>query len=169
MIGSNRTTIFREAKNAAAAYGLVPGLKKAFLESPPRALRSKPHSKFFAVLRSMDQRPRRWKMSSLVFIPQSDTLFWRGFYRGYPVQAISFVVPAVSGVAMIDGLPPADVETYLYGFGCYPPRAPSPVSIQPDNRTLSGRAADAGFPDARLVVFQSILEPPELFEHRLND
>jgi hypothetical protein len=53
-------------------------------------------------LMKIDSLPTNVKKNSLLFIPQTDTLFWKAL----PANRISFLAPAITGIAMIDGTPP---------------------------------------------------------------
>lgn len=97
-------------------------LKKSVLSSPFKSIEKTRRYIFLTRLRTLDILPRREKARSLVFIPQTDTLYWNSFGVRVPKQGISFIVPAVSGIAMIDGFPPLGVKTYYYGFYNYAPR-----------------------------------------------
>lgn len=63
--------------------------------------------KFINTLRKINNLPRGFKQKSFVFIPQSDHYFYHEFYPNYP-WLTSFLVPAVSGLALIDGMPAFD-------------------------------------------------------------
>jgi hypothetical protein len=73
-----------------------------------------------AVLRSLDEMPLSAKRSSLVFIPQSNRQFWELVHGPYWPADVSLVAPALSGVAMIDGLHiPKEAAGDIYWYHAY--------------------------------------------------
>ena len=80
------------------------------------------------ILKEIETLPLVEKRESCIYIPRSNEIYW-GDWEGPDVKVkhgmadskIPFIVPAVSGVAMINGLPkglPADA-TMWYGYGSY--------------------------------------------------
>lgn len=151
--------VFREALSEKNPFLY---LKTHLMDEPARSLRGNANDAFLKFLRSYEKEPRAMKSHSLIYIPQADTLFWRKFYRQAPAQAVSLIVPAVSGIAMLDGMPPADVRTEYYGFGYFQRRRQTPAG--PDNiQKPCQRAQDMNLKNFRIIEFRSILEPPETF------
>jgi len=84
--------------------------------------------KFIQTLRKINNLPMGIKQKSFVFIPQSDHYFYHEFYPNCP-WLTSFLVPAVSGLALIDGMPAFDeipmgnkdgmIRYGSYGFADY--------------------------------------------------
>ena len=66
--------------------------------------RMKSDKNVLAILRSLDEMPLSTKRSSLLFIPQSNRQFWDLLHGPYWPADVPLVAPALSGVAMIDGL-----------------------------------------------------------------
>ncbi|MFH1583428.1 MAG: hypothetical protein ABIB72_03910 [Candidatus Falkowbacteria bacterium] len=80
------------------------------------------------ILKEIETLPLVERRESCIYIPRSNEIYW-GDWEGPDVKVkhkkayikIPFIVPAVSGVAMINGLPkglPAD-GTMWYGYGSY--------------------------------------------------
>jgi hypothetical protein len=80
-----------------------------------------------------------------MFIPQSDNHYWTSLGRAPECTFQSFVAPALSGIAMIDGMPPVGCTlSKYYGIGSFTPRT---VFQRPDDTTptvLCGRAKAIG-------------------------
>jgi hypothetical protein len=66
------------------------------------------------------------KRKSLLFIPQSNHLYWQWLQANqhYPVcKFIPFIAPSLTGISLLDGLPARNCSAvYGYGFEIYPPR-----------------------------------------------
>jgi hypothetical protein len=75
-----------------------------------------------AVLRDLDRLPLEEKRRSLLYIPKSNRQFWELLHTAYAPKDGPFVAPALSGLAMFDGLyerPEGDVWSG-YGYQHYP-------------------------------------------------
>jgi hypothetical protein len=110
--------------------------------------------KLISALRSLDAEPRSLKRRTLLFIPQSDSAFWNIFAR--EPDRCSFaplVAPATSGLALLDGMPPASCDlTDQYGMPTYTRRTTrqTPADVTP--AALCSKAERKGF--RRVVVLQ---------------
>ncbi|WP_338765422.1 hypothetical protein WAF17_01620 [Bernardetia sp. ABR2-2B] len=67
-------------------------------------------------LDSLGHLPIEQKRKLAIHISQSDTLFWKQMNTKRAAKSISFVVPAISGIMQIDGMPLYGEEIYNYGF-----------------------------------------------------
>ncbi|MGH9418532.1 MAG: hypothetical protein ACRD3J_01050 [Thermoanaerobaculia bacterium] len=68
----------------------------------------------------MDKNVRR---RTGLFIPQTETAYWQVLTRPGDCSFSSFVAPALSTMAMIDGMPPYKCNlSPFYGLGQYTPR-----------------------------------------------
>jgi hypothetical protein len=76
-------------------------------------------SSVMVALESLAELPREVKQKSLLFIPQSNRLYWDMQDR---CSAGPFVAPAVSGLALLDGMPDASCAVSAYGYDAYTPR-----------------------------------------------
>ena len=79
------------------------------LEMPER-------NKLMAKLRELSRLPFREKKKTLVYIPKSIELFWKSLRS---CRTIPFLVPAITGMAMLDGLPDINCKTQYYGYDIY--------------------------------------------------
>jgi hypothetical protein len=109
--------------------------------------------------------PREEKRLSLLYIPRSNRAFWDLLDQSKPRWLAPLVGPALSGIALIDGLPdPQDIPANgLNGYSSYEhARSPRP----PSDRTKSAlcrRAEQMGF--RRIIVLDvNIDEGPYLEE-----
>ena len=92
------------------------------IKGPQIALQKSIRYNMLMGLMKMDSWTIEVKKNSLLFIPQTDTIFWKAL----PANRISFLAPAITGMAMIDGTPPiSDSERiatpfyFSYGYPYY--------------------------------------------------
>jgi hypothetical protein len=132
--------------------------------SPPMGLRAmtNPHMlaagmqkapdfQLISTLRSLDGQPRKLKGKTLLFIPQTDSAFWKIFAEPDRCSYAPLVGPATSGMALLDGLPPASCDlTNQYDMSVYSRRTlpQTPADLAPS--ALCERAIKKGF--RRVVV-----------------
>src|SRR5262249_29536381 len=93
-------------------------------------------------LRQLDSVSAEQKRNSLVFIPQSSTVYWR-MLGGL---SIPFLAPSLTGMALLDGLPPAGTPpTIYYGYfkHNFGQRPPGTQATQPEH--LKQEARRRGF------------------------
>ena len=107
-----------------------------------------------AILSSLDEMPLAEKRRSLLFIPKSNQQYWDLLHGPYWPKDGPFVGPALSGVAMIDGLyVPAKNDPWIgYGYHQYSKAAASRVQppLPEYVPILRGRCAHMGF--SQLIV-----------------
>src|ERR1019366_6215131 len=106
-----------------------------------------------SALRSLDTQPRDIKGRSLLFVPQSDSAFWTIFSEPERCSFAPFVGPATSGMALLDGMPPASCDlTDQYGMPVYTRRTKpqTPADVTP--QALCMKAEAKGF--KRVIVLQ---------------
>ena len=100
--------------------------------------RLKTDKQIVAVLNSLDELPLAEKRRSLLFVPKSNRPYWDLLHGPYWPKEGTFVGPALSGVAMIDGLyvPTKDDPWIGHGYNNYSKAAAShaapPASIRAD-------------------------------------
>ncbi len=72
-----------------------------------------------ATLIELDKMPEQVKGNTLLYIPASNSIFWDlGFFS--KTLSVPLAIPAVSGIAMIDGLPSrAQVYNMNFGYASY--------------------------------------------------
>jgi hypothetical protein len=113
--------------------------------------------KMLAVLSSLDELPLAEKRRTLLFIPKSNRQFWDLLHGPYWPKEGPFVAPALSGLAMIDGLyvPTKDDPWIGHGYNWYSrsratqPQAPLSEYVP----MLRQRCAELGF--SRLIVIDT--------------
>jgi hypothetical protein len=99
-----------------------------------------------ALLRSIDEMPLSEKRASLLYIPKSNRQFWELLHGPFWPLDGPLVAPALSGVAMIDGLcdRTPDTRWYWYSYDLYPQpdlsrRQPPLAQYLPDLRSRCAR------------------------------
>jgi hypothetical protein len=113
--------------NAALSHGRfreATGILKQTAEEVERRLAS--DKNVLTLFGSLDAMPLSEKRASLLFIPRSNRQFWDLLHGSrWPLDG-PLVAPALSGVAMIDGLSALEKGgEQLYGYPKYPPPDPS--------------------------------------------
>jgi hypothetical protein len=111
-----------------------------------------PDYALISTLRELDKTPPEVKRRTLVFIPQSYSHFWNTWSNeGGRCSFVPMIVPATSGLAMLDGMPPVDCDlTDQYGMTRYTKRTTPqrPRDVVPDK--LCRAAKLKGF--SRVVI-----------------
>jgi hypothetical protein len=100
--------------------------------------------------------PLSQKRSSILFIPKSNRQFWDLLHGPFWPLEGPLIAPALSGIAMIDGLPiPPPGNSVYYGYDRYPQS--EPVRQQPPLDqylpVLRRRCSSMGF--KQLIVIDS--------------
>ena len=89
--------------------------------------------------------PLRNRRHFALFIPQDDAHFWNSLTRPGACTFQSFVAPALSGVALIDGMPALGCEVNkYYGLGSFTPRTRAQTASDTTNDALCNRARAIG-------------------------
>ena len=117
-------------------------------------LHKAPDFAMISALRALDAEPRELKRRTLLFVPQSDSAFWNVFV-GEPDRCsfAPFVGPATSGLALLDGMPPASCDlTDQYGMTAYTRRASAQTPADVAPAALCAKASRKGF--RRVIVLQ---------------
>jgi hypothetical protein len=73
--------------------------------------------RIIAVLRDLDRLPVSEKRRTLLYIPKSNRQFWDLLHTAYSPKDGPFVAPALSGIAMIDGLYDRPEDDVWSGYG----------------------------------------------------
>jgi hypothetical protein len=140
---------------------------------PPQVVRNQ---SLLRTLEELSSWPREKKRVSLVYIPRRYRSLWE--ISPFPDIGLSFLVPAISGMGMIDGLPDlakagSEIQN-SYGFPAYgpvKPRSSSPADENLERAEALRRAAAMGFrrvvlldadPDGRLSVKEVALPEARL-------
>jgi len=114
-------------------------------------LRSSPDYVLISTLRALDATPQPLKQRTAVFIPQSYVHFWRIWTVPERCSFVPFIVPATAGMALIDGMPPADcVLTNQYGMTTYKRRTSPQLPADTLPAAICAKAKAKGF--SRVVV-----------------
>jgi hypothetical protein len=90
----------------------------------------------------------------VVFIPQTYAPFWRLWSEHGRCSYVPFIVQATSGLALIDGMPPADCDlTVQYGMSRYKRRTrpQQPADLTPS--AICAKAKAKGF--SRVIVLDA--------------
>jgi len=99
-----------------------------------------------AALRAVDALPLSEKKRTLLFIPQTYTQFWRIFDADRRCTFASFVGPAVSGLALLDGMPPVGCRvTDQYNMTAYRARTREQQPADVADDALCRRSRRRGF------------------------
>jgi hypothetical protein len=85
--------------------------------------------------------PLSEKRHTAVFVPQSETRYWTILKRPGACSFSGFLVPAISGMTMIDGMPAADCTlSRYYGLGLYEKRSAQETDAAATPEALCARA-----------------------------
>ena len=114
-------------------------------ELPNVALQANENYQIIELLREIDKMPLAEKRKSLLFIPQDNLYFWQLSDIGR--RRIPFAAPALSGIAMIDGLPPVEFNADLiyYGYRSYQLRDQQQPNFEEYIGRILDRARQAGY------------------------
>ena len=86
------------------------------------------------------------KRNTAVFVPQTEARYWTILTRPGACAFSGFVVPALAGISMIDGMPAADCKlSPYYGLSVYPKRTRPQTPADQTPAALCTRALRLGF------------------------
>lgn len=106
-----------------------------------------------SALRALDAEPRDLKRKTLLFVPQSDSAFWHIFSESDRCSFAPMVGPATSGLALLDGMPPASCDrTDQYGLTAYARRTSPQTPQDVTAAALCTKAEQKGF--KRVIVLE---------------
>ena len=110
------------------------------------------------VLRGLSDWSAAERARSAVVVPKTQTRFYWGPLLERSIDSVlpacastPFLVPAVAGIALLDGLPAVGCEAHAYGYQYYPGLSDRDASARRTLRALCARAADHRI-DRLLVV-----------------
>jgi hypothetical protein len=176
------TIVLNSFRAPATAARADIGLRRAFLAQAGMSgagsltninaladgLRRSPEYNLISSLRSLDKMDPALKRKTAVFIPQSDSIFWHTWREPERCSYVPFLVPAVSGLALVDGMAPVDCDlTVQYGMSKYQRRTTPQTAADVTPLALCMRANAKGF--SRLIeishsdsthVSQHVIECP---------
>jgi len=108
-------------------------------------LRKSPNYAMATALESFQQIPTDMRRRQVLFIPQSDTRYWTSLARPTECSFQSFVGPALSGIAMVDGMPAVGCKlSKYYGIGSFAPRTKLQQPADTTDAVLCARAKAIG-------------------------
>ncbi|MEO7367824.1 MAG: hypothetical protein ABIZ36_07695, partial [Gemmatimonadaceae bacterium] len=117
-------------------------------------LQHSPRYGVVSTLRTLYDLPRAQKRVTALFIPQSDSIFWNLLPEPERCNIVALAAPALSGLAMIDGMPPARCGyTNQYAFGFFSPRLGPQTEADVTDASVCSRAVGKGF--SRVVMLES--------------
>jgi hypothetical protein len=97
-------------------------------------------------LLDLSRIPLSQKETSVVFVPQSETRYWTILKRPGACAFSGFVVPSLTGIAMIDGMPAADCKlSPYYGLSLFPHRTRPQTEADLTTEAICAKAGSAGF------------------------
>jgi hypothetical protein len=112
---------------ALGPAGFIKSLRDGLTLSPESPLQGTQRQRVIALLRDLGDLPADAKRKSAVVVPKTQVSFFWGelLLRSddsiLPACASApFLVPAISGVALLDGFPPEECRATAYGYQYYP-------------------------------------------------
>jgi len=116
-------------------------------------LQKAPDYGMISALRALDAEPRELKRKTLLFVPQSDSAFWHVFSEPERCSFAPLVGPATSGLALLDGMPPASCDrTDQYGLTAYARRTRPQTADDVTPASICAKAKAKGF--RRVIVLE---------------
>jgi hypothetical protein len=151
-----RYSLYPEEERAS----IVPGVRALPGLTDPAKLRAglERSGNYNAVqgLLSLARTPMGIKRRTAVFVPQSETKYWTILKRENACGFGGFVVPSLTGMSMIDGMPAADCKlSPYYGLSLFEKRT---RDQRPDDITpaaLCSRASRLGFSEVLELHFDA--------------
>lgn len=143
-------------REAFYSYAGVESLGAAHVHDPhvlAAGLQKAPDYGMISALRALEAEPRDLKRKTLLFVPQSDSAFWHIFSEPERCSFAPMVGPATSGLALLDGMPPASCDrSDQYGLTEYPRRTKPQTPEDVTSGALCTKAAQKGF--KRVIVLE---------------
>ncbi|MEO5590407.1 MAG: hypothetical protein ABIS03_12530, partial [Gemmatimonadaceae bacterium] len=128
-----------------------------------RGLQRSKNYPLVTMLRGISRLTAEERRNAALFIPQSYSDYWKMFDADNRCTYVSLVAPALSGVAMIDGMPPYGCRvTRQYNMTSYNERTAPQTASDITPRALCGEARRNGF--AQVLV----LEPDTIGHPRIS-
>jgi hypothetical protein len=151
-----RHSLYPEAERAS----IVPGLRSLPLLTDSRKLsagllQSENYNAVQGLL-SLSRTPLAIKRHTAVFVPQSESKYWTILKRENACPFGGFVVPSLTGMSMVDGMPAADCKlSPYYGLSLFRKRTreQQPEDITPE--AVCKRAEGLGFQEVLELHFDA--------------
>ncbi|MEO8192546.1 MAG: hypothetical protein ABI681_01765 [Gemmatimonadales bacterium] len=119
-------------------------------------LRLSPNYKPVEGLLEISRMPLAEKRRTAVFVPQSEVRYWQMLRRPGACTFSSYVVPSLTGMSMVDGMPPVGCKlSRYYGLSLYRPRVQPQLPGDTTSAALCGRAVKEGFERVLMLRFDS--------------
>jgi hypothetical protein len=112
------------------------------ITSSQRNLNQKYNNKINRVLQNLAKLPLSEKKKTLLFIPQSNKLYWD---MQPACETAPFIAPAITGIAMIDGYPKLGCDARSFGYKTSNLRTRPQSSLDKGKNVLCSKALSKGF------------------------
>jgi hypothetical protein len=100
------------------------------------------------ILQNLNQMPLSQKKDTVLFIPQNNSGYWNMIDNLNNCQHSAFLAPALTGMAMIDGMPAAscdDKYKFILGYASYTLRTIEQTEQDREDTSICAKAAEKGF------------------------
>jgi hypothetical protein len=119
-------------------------------------LRRSPNFVVADALRGLSAMPDPVRRRTALFIPQDQSAYWKSLTRRGACTFQPFVAPALTSLAMIDGMPPFGCTLIpYYGIGSFAPRIRPQLPEDATPETLCRRSAPWGIDRVIVVRFEN--------------
>jgi hypothetical protein len=109
-----------------------------------------------AGLLEMAKMPLEDKRSTAVFVPQPEERYWTILKRPGACSFSGFVVPSLTGISMIDGMPAAGCKlSHYYGLSLFRHRTGPQTEEEQSAAVVCERAVSAGFDEVIVLHFDA--------------
>jgi len=134
------------AKAYRSLWNLLDNERGPLFNEAQQNLEKNPRYKIVQVLKDLWALPLEEKRKTLIFIPQSNRAYWD---LSPSCAAVPFMAPAISGIALIDGLPSADCpvqsDTLINLYAVYRLRSREDRPLDRDEASLCDAVRSKGF------------------------
>jgi len=143
---ATRHALYEEPDRASAPGG-IKALRD--LRDPAKlkaGLARAPNTNAVRGLLDLDQLSLAQKRKTMVFVPQTEERYWTILGRSGACAFSGYLVPALSGMVMIDGMPAVGCElSPYYGLSLFQARTKAQTPADSDPAALCRRAMTRGF------------------------
>lgn len=131
------------------------------ISAPQKALEKNKNYQLLKLFEELEKLPLKEKKETLIYIPKTNNLYWNLLYKpdikeeewkNFYGKASSFVAPAITGIAMIDGLPPVELCKEKY-FGYVVYEFSNTEQLELNREELCHRVLDKGFSKVIIIDF----------------
>ena len=151
-----RHSLYPESERAS----IVPGLRSLPLLTDKAKLTAglQQSENYNAVggLLLLSRTPLETKRHTAVFVPQSESKYWTILKRPNACSFGGFVVPSLTGMSMVDGMPAADCDlSPYYGLSLFQKRTRDQRPEDTTPQAVCARAARLGFEEVLELHFDA--------------